>query len=145
MTTQFKVFFSISVLVVATFIGYALASLVQPPKFTEDQIQYYESVAKQAWNDGLQSIDSNGNILITMNLRENTVTVTPNEYNGSQSLTVDFNDEVVVTTVNCTMNFWGNTIFYGILFILAMYGLPHLFRYMNKQDKKKSEVVNHTR
>lgn len=146
MTTKFKVCFSISVIIVATFVGYALATLVQPPEFTEDQIQFYESLAKDVWDNGLQSISSNSDILITSDLKDKTVTITPNEYNGAQSLTVDFNNEVAVTTISCSIHLWGNTIFYGIMFILAMYGLPHLFRFMNKQSfNKKANVVRKTK
>ncbi len=142
MTTKFKVCFFISVLIVATFVGYALATLVQPPEFTEDQIQFYESLAKEVWDNGLQSISSNSDILITSDLKDKTITITPNEYNGAQSLTVDFNNEVAVTTISCSIHLWGNTIFYGIMFILAMYGLPQLFRFMNKQSfNKKANVV----
>ena len=146
MTTKFKVCFSISVLIVATFVGYALATLVQPPEFTEDQIQFYESLAKEVWNNGLQSISSNSDILITSNLKDNTVTITPNKYNGAQSLTVDFNGEVAVTTISCSIHFWGNTVFYGIIFILAMYGLPRLFRLVSKQGSdEEANVVRKTK
>ena len=137
MTTSYKVCLFISICVVSLFTGYALATVVQPPEFTQDEINYYVQVAKTAWYDGIRTVPGNADILISSNLTDNTVTVTPQRYGGAQSLTINFEYPSPIVTINCTICFWGNVFFYALLFGMSMYGIPYLLKFIKSKKIQK--------
>lgn len=121
---KYRKFFMRTSVILGIFLitGLISASLIAKPiNLDEKEITYYANVAKKAWYEGLNSIEKDDDVRVSINLYKKEIKVESLNAN-KQSVTVNFRNSEASYVVNKPLiSFWGCFFFYGLVFTCAIY------------------------